>query len=80
MRVYANADTEHKRKAIEKATAKGKKSLADISPKRFTITDEETQKCVIIDPGADSNTILDYVESNKLKPVAIFLINSKLGL
>jgi len=44
VRVYAYADTEHKRKAIEKATAKGKKSPADISPKRFTITDEATLK------------------------------------
>jgi len=39
----------------------------------YIVTDEETKECAIIDPGADSNTILDYIESNKLKPVAIFL-------
>ena len=39
----------------------------------YIVTDEKTRECAIIDPGAESNTILDYVESNKLKPVAIFL-------
>ena len=39
----------------------------------YIVSDPETKKCVIIDPGADSNTILDYVESNKLTPAAIFL-------
>ena len=39
----------------------------------YILTDENTLECAIIDPGADSNSILDYVESNKLKPVAIFL-------
>ena len=42
----------------------------------YIVTDEHTQKCAIIDPGADSNTILDYIESNKLTPVAIFLTHS----
>ena len=42
--MYAHADTEHKRMAIEKATSNGKKSPIDIRPKRFTITDEETLK------------------------------------
>ena len=39
----------------------------------YIVTDEESRKCAIIDPGAESNTILDYVESNKLSPVYIFL-------
>ena len=39
----------------------------------YIVTDEETRQCAIIDPGAESNTILDYIESNKLAPVAIFL-------
>jgi len=39
----------------------------------YVVTDEETKKCAIIDPGAESATILDYVESNNLTPVAIFL-------
>ena len=37
------------------------------------VTDEETLKCAIIDPGDESNTILDYIESNNLTPEAIFL-------
>jgi len=39
----------------------------------YIVTDEESMKCAIIDPGAESNTILDYIESNKLKPEAIFV-------
>jgi glyoxylase-like metal-dependent hydrolase (beta-lactamase superfamily II) len=39
----------------------------------YIVTDEETKKCAIIDPGAESNTILDYIESNNLTPEAIFL-------
>jgi len=39
----------------------------------YIVTDEETKKCAIIDPGADSNEILNYVESNNLTVGAIFL-------
>ena len=39
----------------------------------YVVTDERTLKCAIIDPGADSNMILDYIESNKLIPEAIFI-------
>jgi glyoxylase-like metal-dependent hydrolase (beta-lactamase superfamily II) len=39
----------------------------------YIVTDEDTRKCAIIDPGADSNEILDYIESNKLEPTAIFI-------
>jgi len=39
----------------------------------YVVTDEETKECAVIDPGADSNTILDYIEANKLKPVVIFM-------
>jgi len=39
----------------------------------YIVTDEQTLECAIIDPGAESNTILDYIESNNLKPKAIFL-------
>ena len=39
----------------------------------YVVTDEETNQCAIIDPGGDSGVILDYIEANKLKPVAIFL-------
>jgi len=39
----------------------------------YVVTDEESRKCAIIDPGAESNTILDYIEGNRLEPVYIFL-------
>ena len=39
----------------------------------YIITDEQTQRCAIIDPGAESNTILDYIESNGLIAHAIML-------
>ena len=39
----------------------------------YIVTDETSLKCVVIDPGADSNTILDYIESNNLTVEAIFL-------
>ena len=39
----------------------------------YIVTDEQTRKCAIIDPGADSNMILDYIEENNLIPVVIFL-------
>ena len=37
------------------------------------VTDEKTLKCAVIDPGADSNMILDYMEANGLTPEAVFL-------
>ena len=39
----------------------------------YIVTDEDSLKCAVIDPGADANAILNYIESNKLKPEAIFL-------
>lgn len=39
----------------------------------YIVTDENTCKCAIIDPGAEANTILDYIESNKLTPEVILL-------
>lgn len=39
----------------------------------YVVTDDQTNECAIIDPGADSNRILDYIESNKLIPRVIFL-------
>jgi len=39
----------------------------------YIVTDEKTLECAIIDPGADSNTILDYIESNNLIPRVIFI-------
>jgi len=42
--IYAYADTEHKRKAIEKSTAANNPLRSKNSAKRFTVTDEQTLK------------------------------------
>lgn len=39
----------------------------------YVVTDEESLLCAVIDPGDESNTILDYLESNRLQCRAIFL-------
>ena len=39
----------------------------------YIVTDENSLRCVVIDPGDESNTILDYIESNHLRCEAIFL-------
>ena len=39
----------------------------------YVVTNEDTLECVIIDPGDESNTILNYLEDNHLKCSAIFL-------
>ena len=37
----------------------------------YVVTDEQTLKCAVIDPGGDSNVILDYLEDNGLHVEAI---------
>ena len=39
----------------------------------YVVTDEATLDCAVIDPGDESNTILDYLEENRLHCRAIFL-------
>lgn len=39
----------------------------------YVVTDENTLDCAVIDPGDESNTILDYIESNHLKVRAVML-------
>ena len=39
----------------------------------YVVTNEKTLECVVIDPGDESNTILDYIESNHLKCRAIMI-------
>ena len=39
----------------------------------YIVTDENTLECAVIDPGDEANTILDYLEDNKLKCRFIFL-------
>jgi len=42
--IYAHADTEHKRKAIEKSTPAGSPLKKNLNAKRYTITDEDMLK------------------------------------
>lgn len=39
----------------------------------YVVTNESTLECVVIDPGDESNTILDYIESNHLKCTVIMI-------
>ena len=39
----------------------------------YIVSNENTLECVVIDPGDEANRILDYIEDNKLKCVAILL-------
>ena len=39
----------------------------------YIVSNENTLECVVIDPGDESSTILDYLEDNKLKCRAILL-------
>ena len=39
----------------------------------YIVTDETTLECAVIDPGDESNTILDYLEDNHLKCRAVML-------
>lgn len=39
----------------------------------YIVTDEDTLECAVIDPGDESNTILDYIEENKLTCRYIFI-------
>ena len=39
----------------------------------YIVTDEATLSCAVIDPGDESNSILDYLEDNRLHCMAIFL-------
>lgn len=39
----------------------------------YVVANENSLECVVIDPGADENSILNYLEDNKLKCAAIML-------
>jgi glyoxylase-like metal-dependent hydrolase (beta-lactamase superfamily II) len=47
--------------------------VGQIETNCYIVTDEATLQCAVIDPGDESNTILDYLESNKLTAAAVFL-------
>ena len=42
----------------------------------YVVTNEDTLECVVIDPGDETNTILNYMEDNKLKCKAILLTHA----
>lgn len=39
----------------------------------YVVTNEDSLQCVVIDPGAECNTIMDYLEQNRLTCKAILL-------
>lgn len=47
--------------------------LGQLETNCYIVTDENTLECAVIDPGDESNTVLDYLEANHLKCRFIFL-------
>ena len=47
--------------------------VGQIETNCYIAADENTLECAIIDPGDESNAILDYIEDHKLRPKYIFL-------
>ena len=47
--------------------------VGQIETNCYIVTDEDTLECAVIDPGDESNAILDYIEEHHLKPRYIFL-------
>jgi glyoxylase-like metal-dependent hydrolase (beta-lactamase superfamily II) len=47
--------------------------VGQIEANCYIVTDENTLECAIIDPGDESNTIMDYLEDHHLKAKYIFL-------
>ena len=47
--------------------------VGELETNCYVVTNEQTLECVVIDPGDECNTILDYLEDNHLKCVAVFL-------
>jgi len=41
-------------------------TVGQIQTNCYIVSDEATRECAVIDPGDESNTIMDYLESNKL--------------
>ena len=48
-------------------------SVGNMEENCYVVTDEKTLECAVVDPGDESNVILDYIESNNLKLKAILL-------
>ena len=48
-------------------------SVGQLETNCYVVTDETSLDCAVIDPGDESNTILDYLEQNCLRCRAVFL-------
>ena len=48
-------------------------SVGQLGTNCYVVTDETTLCCAVIDPGAESGTILNYIDDNRLRPQAIFI-------
>lgn len=48
-------------------------TVGQIQTNCYIVTDPVTLECAVIDPGAESNTILEYLDDNRLKCRAILL-------
>ena len=48
-------------------------TVGQMEENSYVVTDEDSLLCAVIDPGDESNVILDYIEDNHLKPRAILL-------
>ena len=48
-------------------------SVGQLETNCYVVTDETSLDCAVIDPGDESNTILDYLEQNRLRCRAVFL-------
>ena len=48
-------------------------TVGQIETNCYIVTDENTLQCAVIDPGDESNVILNYLEEHKLKAKYIFL-------
>ena len=47
--------------------------LGQMEANCYIVTDDKSMQCAVIDPGDESNTVLDYVEDNKLAVKYILL-------
>ena len=48
-------------------------TVGHIEANCYIVTDDRTLECAVIDPGDETNAIMDYIEENRLVPRAILL-------
>ena len=48
-------------------------SVGQLETNCYVVTDETSLDCAVIDPGDESNTILDYLEQNRLRCRSVLL-------